>query len=91
MSGTEGILLLAGAPALGALRKGTLNPRTWGQEFRQGLNRRNGILAQRQDDALQFMRVKCLDIADGLGLRQGAKGERFARDTEIGSHLIDEL
>jgi hypothetical protein len=80
-----------GYVCLGTPRSEALHPRAWGQEFCQGLNRRDGILAQRQDDALQFMRVECLDIADGLGLRQGAKGERFSRDTEIGSHLIDEL
>ena len=37
------------------------------------------------------MSLERLDVARGLGLREGAKGERFSGDTVIGSHLIEEL
>src|SRR5512141_1701672 len=70
MSVTADILLLAGAPASGAPHSWTLNPSAWGQEFCQGLNRRDGILTQGQDDGLLFMSLERLDIAGGLGLRE---------------------
>ena len=91
MSGTAGILLLAGASAPGAPRSWTARRRARGEGLRQGLNRRDGVLAQGQDDGLLLMSVERLYVAGGLGLREGAKGERFSGNTEIGSHLIDEL
>jgi hypothetical protein len=91
MSGTEGILLLAGAPAPGAPHCWTPNRRARREGLRQRLNRRDRVLAQGQDDGLLIMRLERLYVAGGLGLRERAKGERFSGDLKIRNHLIDEL
>ena len=62
-----------------------------GEGIRECQNRRDGVLAQGQNDGLLFMSLERLYVASGLGLREGAKGERFSGNTEIGSHLIDKL
>jgi len=91
MSGTEGILFLAGAAAPGASHSWTPNRCARREGLRQRLNRRDRVLAQGQDDGLLIMRLERLYVAGGLGLRERAKGERFSGDPEIRNHLIDEL
>ena len=91
MSGTAGILLLTGPPALGAPHSWTPCRPARGKGLRQCLNRRDGILAQRQTDGLLRMSVERLYVAGGLRLRERAKGEGFSRNGEIGNHWIDEL
>ena len=68
-----------------------MSRRTRGEELRQRLNRRDGVLAQRQEDSLLLMSLERLYVAGGLGLRERAKGEGFSGNAEIGNHRIDEL
>ena len=91
MSGTAGILLLAGAPAPGAPLSWTPSRRARREGLRQGLNRRDWVFGQGQDDGLLIVSLERLYVADGLGLSVRAKGEWFSWNAEIRNHLIDEL
>ena len=91
MSGTAGILFLAGTPNFVVSHSWTPSRRARREGLRQRLNRRNRILAQGQDDGLLIMSLQGLYVAGGLGLRECAKGERFSGDPEIRNHRIDEL
>jgi len=91
MSGTAGILLLAGTPAPGVPHSWTPSRRARREGLRQRLNRRDRVLPQGQDDGLLIVSLEGLYVSGCLGLREGAKGVRFSGNPEIGNHLIDEL
>ena len=91
ISGGRVILFLTGAPAFGAPHSWAPRRRARRKGLRQRLNRRDRVLAQGQDNGLLIMSLERLYVANGLSLRERAKGKRFPGDPEIRNHLIDEL